>query len=136
MVMCPRSIEGYPGYTVDCYGGVHGPSGRMLRPQTNSRGYSQVSLCGNYRPRAKSHAVHTLVARHFLDVSGAEVNHKDCAKSSNAWHNLEWVSSSANKLHATAHGLYPVQGNHYKYVDGSSDRGRIARRQATLNQYS
>ena len=135
MVMCPRSIEGYPNYMVDCYGGVSGPKG-MLKPNPNSRGYCNVSLVSwSGGRKVKSHHVHRLVAAVFCAGASEEVNHIDRNKQHNAWHNLEWTTSSANKHHATAFGLYPTGANHYRYKDGSSDRGRVARRQATLYHY-
>lgn len=135
MVMSLHTIEGYPNYTVDCYGGVSGPRGHLLVPCPTSKGYMSVSLCGDYTPRTKAHSVHRLVAEAFLSGRAGEVNHKDANKRHNEWHNLEWISSTGNKLHATAFGLYPTGPNHYRYKDGTSDRGRVARRKATLETY-
>lgn len=134
MVMCPRLIEGYSLYTVDCYGGVAGPKG-MLKGSLNSRGYLNVSLVRHDPRRVLSHSVHRLVASAFCGHADKEVNHIDTDKANNLWHNLEWLTSSANKLHATALGLYPTGPAHYKFKDGSSDRGRIARRAATKANY-
>ena len=132
-----RSIPNYPNYSVSNSGVVYGPKG-PLKPNKNSRGYYNVSLVSHANGRkAVSHSVHRLVAAAFVHrpTECTEVNHKDYDKANNAAINLEWVTSSANKLHATAFGLYPVGAAHYKYVDGSSDRGRIVRRSVIKQQY-
>ena len=134
MVMCPRLIEGYPLYSVDCYGGISGPKG-MLKGNLNSRGYVNVSLVRHNPRRVMSHSVHRLVATAFCLPLNKEVNHIDTNKVHNSWYNLEWLTSSENKLHATALGLYPTGPAHYKFKDGSSDRGRVARRAATKANY-
>lgn len=52
-------------------------------------------------------SVHRLVAEAFLEnlESKPEVNHKDGNKLNNCLDNLEWVTSSENKLHAYKSGL-------------------------------
>lgn len=46
--------------------------------------------------------VHRLVAKHFIKnpMNKKEVNHKDCNKQNNNISNLEWVTSSENRIHA------------------------------------
>ena len=133
------SIPNYPNYSVTADGVIHGPKG-PLKPNVNSRGYCNVSLvswAGGLR-KVKSHSVHRLVAEAFLGTptSYMEVNHKDGDKTNNPVDNLEWVTSTANKLHATALGLYPTGTQHHNYTDGRSDRGRVARRATIRQQYS
>ena len=116
---------------------MYGPKG-PLKPNLNSRGYFNVSLVNRDTAgtrQVKAFAVHSIIAGLFVHrpIEATEVNHKDGDKKNSAASNLEWVTSSANKLHATAHGLYPVGSKHHNYVDGSSDRGRVARR-ATIKQ--
>jgi hypothetical protein len=131
--MLPRPVDGAPGYLVDPYGGVSGPAGRVLRAAVKYRGYLQVTLC---TPTGRVSAlVHRLVAAAFRPGVDDEVNHRDLDKTNNVWHNLEWVSSSFNKLHATALGAYPTGPDHYRYAGGHSDRGRVARRSAIKAEY-
>jgi hypothetical protein len=51
---------------------------------------------------SKSHLVHRLVAQAFIanPLELPEVNHKDGIRSNNVVGNLEWVSSTGNKLHS------------------------------------
>lgn len=55
--------------------------------------------------RNKTHLVHRLVAEAFLGPSPLEVNHKDGVKNSNHLHNLEYVTTRENIIHAYATGL-------------------------------
>ena len=58
--------------------------------------------------------IHRLVAQHFIPkVEGkTEVNHIDGDKSNNRVENLEWVTSSENKIHAIEKGLTGVGVRH------------------------
>lgn len=75
--------------------------------QLTNSGYLLVHL--HLNNKRKAHTVHTLVARAFIPNPQAlpEVNHRDGCKSNCRAANLEWVTSSANKLHAVEHGLNP-----------------------------
>lgn len=71
--------------------------------------------------------VHRIVAETFLPRTRAcfvEVNHKDCDKRNNSTKNLEWVTSSENKLHAIANGRYAV-GEHSHFAKLSDRDARI-----------
>jgi hypothetical protein len=74
--------------------------GRILKPQDNGHSYLNVGL---HAPDKKDkHAyVHILVANAFIPNPNnlREVNHKDFNKQNNNVENLEWVTSTENKLH-------------------------------------
>lgn len=132
-----RPVLMFPGYHVSPDGTVYGPKG-ALKANRNSRGYYQVSLVRYRRGQrqVRSHAVHRLVAKAWLQGYGREVNHKDGNKANNCAGNLEWVSSSRNKLHATALGLYPTGKEHYRWAGGGTDHlRRESARKAILNHY-
>jgi len=66
-------------------------------PQPHSGGYLQLVI------RGKNRFIHRLVAEAFVPNPDGlpEVNHKDGDKTNNAAANLEWVSRSANLVHAS-----------------------------------
>lgn len=119
-----KDIPGYEGrYQVSDFGGVMAAAfkqryllrngveaWRMTKPRLISRqitnsGYFIVHL--HLDNKRKAHTVHTLVARAFIpNPEGLpEVNHRDGRKSNCRTINLEWSTSSGNKLHAVEHGL-------------------------------
>lgn len=133
-----KVIPNYPNYRVDTDGNVYGPKGK-LKHNVNGRGYCNVSLvawAGNTRT-VKTYSVHALVASAFCTrpAGTTEINHKDTNKRNNSALNLEWVTSSDNKLHATAHGLYPVKEQHYRYTTGEQGAWRESRREDIHNKY-
>ena len=77
-------------------------SGRILKPWLNcATGYPQVRIGGR-----KKHSVHRLVACAFLgEFPDLFVNHKDGSRTNNNVENLEWVTRTANHIHAVYHGL-------------------------------
>ncbi len=117
-----RPVVGYEGiYEVSSLGQVRrvGPAarhgaghgggvriGRIRQPQT-VRGYLVVLLWkeGRYQP----FLVHRLAAAAFLGPlpDGYEINHRDGDKTNNRPENLEYVTRSANMLHAYRTGLRP-----------------------------
>lgn len=108
-----RPVVGYEGwYEVSDQGRVRriaqGPStrpGRILRQADNGRGYLALSLSRNHRTRRC--LVHRLVLAAFVGPApaGHECNHKDGDKTNNHLSNLEWLTSSGNRIHALATGL-------------------------------
>ena len=75
--------------------------GRMLKPGYTSRGYLQVNLYKNGKP--KSRTVHRLVAETFLPNPNGlpQVNHRDEVKDNNNVENLEWCTSKYNNSYGT-----------------------------------
>jgi len=108
-----KKIEGFKNYSISKNGNVRNDiTGRILKDCNHSHGYSVVHL-GKNNPQY----VHRLVAKAFIcnDLNKPEVNHKDGNKKNNNVSNLEWVTSSENKIHAEKLNL----SNH-------SDKQRIA----------
>ncbi len=71
-------------------------------------------------PYNKSHrSIHSLVALAYLPPKphpSYEVNHKDGNKLNNHIKNLEWVTSSGNKIHAHDLGLSKHYGENHEYA--------------------
>lgn len=76
---------------------------KILKPRLTTWGYHQVRLFK--LKSAKSFTIHRLVATIFLGSSNLAVNHINCCKTDNRLENLEYVSTSANMLHASVNGL-------------------------------
>ena len=74
--------------------------GRLKSAFDNGRGYQALLL--NKDGSYKQTYVHRLVAEAFIPNPRGkkEVNHKDGNKKNNCAENLEWVTSSENKIHA------------------------------------
>jgi hypothetical protein len=73
---------------------------KELRINPNTKGYASVSLCVNYKQVYRR--VHRLVAEAFIENPHGypEVNHKNANRMDARVENLEWCTSSQNKLHA------------------------------------
>ena len=98
-------IQGYEDiYWVDNLGNVYNARKRLKTFFTKS-GYECLKLS---KDGVRTHpTVHRLVAETFIPnpLNKSEVNHKDGDKSNNKVSNLEWVTSSENKIHARNTGL-------------------------------
>ena len=114
-----KSIIGYEGhYEVSNTGRVRslssakGKWGIELKPQCHK--YLRVCLKKDGINSWRS--IHRLVAIHFIPnpFNLPEVNHKDGNKLNNNDSNLEWITSSGNKIHATLNVLYAHGENHGK----------------------
>lgn len=83
----------------------------MLSP--HGAPYPRVSLCRKGSKRTVN--VHSIVARAFLGErpEGMEVNHRDGDRCNCAASNLEYVTSSENKLHTFHLGRKPVGSAHH-----------------------
>lgn len=101
-----KEITGFEGYCVTESGEVMNlKTKRTLKFDVNNCGYRRVTLSKD--GKTKRFFVHRLVALHYLpNPAGSEVvNHKDGDKLNNNVDNLEWCSSSRNRLHAFEVGL-------------------------------
>jgi hypothetical protein len=94
-------IQGYTNYLVYDNGDIYSiKRKKFLKHVVNASGYCYVSLCNSNGKQ--NHYVHVIVAKHFLPQEGGKnvVNHKDLNKTNNYASNLEWVTSSENRIHA------------------------------------
>lgn len=110
-----RAVVGYEGvYEVSNQGHVRRIGrakgtqvGKHLKPAWSlKRQYTTVILCR--ASKKKMATVHSLVAEAFIGPrpEGWEINHKDGHKLNNDLSNLEYVSKSANALHAVDLGFH------------------------------
>ena len=77
---------------------------RLLSPNKQQKGYETVTLKGNIN---KMCSIHRLVAKAFIPnpQNKKEVNHINGIKNDNRLENLEWATSSENRVHAYKTGL-------------------------------
>jgi hypothetical protein len=101
-------IKDFPNYYITDTGEVYSrkiynnPNGRIRKLKPNIiHGYEVICLRKNKKNFYK--LVHRLVAQAFIPnpKNKREVNHKDGVKTNNNVENLEWTTSSENKLHAS-----------------------------------
>ena len=73
---------------------------RFIKPRKNSDGYLNVTFCVN--GIMTYHKAHRLVAEAFIPNPNELpiINHKDGDKTNNNDWNLEWCTSSENRIHA------------------------------------
>lgn len=78
--------------------------GRFLKQSTKRNGYKTVDLCKD--GKVKTVLVHRIVATAFCPNPHGHrfVNHIDSNRANNESLNLEWVSSSENRMHGIEHG--------------------------------
>lgn len=101
-----RVITSYPNYAVCEDGRIKNiKTGRILRPQTLSKGYQGVRLY--HKGNGKTLKVHRLVALAFIPNPDKlpQVNHIWPDKTNNHKDNLEWCTNEDNMKHAISHGL-------------------------------
>jgi hypothetical protein len=102
-----KDIEGYEGlYQVSNLGNVKSyhkyKEGKILSPGLKTEGYKYVHLHSG-----KNFYIHRLVAQAFLPnpLNKPQVNHINGIKADNRLDNIEWATSSENRIHAYKTGL-------------------------------
>lgn len=98
----------FNGYQVSNFGrfkSFHKGKVKILKPALTKRGYLRAQLF--IEEKAKSFAVHRLVARLFIPnpEGKSEINHRDGNKFNNHVSNLEWCTRFENMRHAVGTGL-------------------------------
>jgi len=93
-----KSIERYVRHN---YGGKKKVYEKILKPALASGSYPSVSIGGKTTP------IHRIMMVAFVPnkENKREVNHIDGCKTNNNLDNLEWVTTSENRLHAFRLGL-------------------------------
>lgn len=83
--------------------------GKILTLTKVKNGYLRVIMSNN--GKHKLNLVHRLVAQAFIPNPNnyKEVNHINCDKTNNCVENLEWCSSSYNKIHGFQNKLYKCE---------------------------
>lgn len=84
----------------------------VLRPSNHRQWYKIIVLTKD--GKRKSYMVHRLVLMAFKWTSELECNHIDWIKENNNLDNLEYCTSSENKLHAYNNWLMYKKWNNYK----------------------
>lgn len=81
---------------------------RLLKPDTNTRGYKRVTLCRFGKPTR--HSVHRLVAQAFLPnpQNLPWINHLDSDPTNNSVGNLEWCDPKGNAMHSASKGRQTI----------------------------
>lgn len=108
--------------------------GHILMPGFRN-GYPYVNL--HRSGHAKKVYIHTLVAEAFIRKrkNGEEINHIDGNKSNGRATNLEYVSSSENKLHANRTGLAPTKELRHNAKLSTDNAKEIRGLAGKLSQY-
>lgn len=95
-------IKNHPNHEVSNFGNIRNKkTGRILKQQTNSKGYKHLTIDG------KGERVNRIVADSFFDGdhNGLDVDHLDGNKSNNFIGNLDFCTRSENIRRAFAKGL-------------------------------
>lgn len=89
--------------------------GRVLKMSLWRNGYFYFSLWKNNKET--SFSVHRIVSIHFIPnlENKPEVNHKDGNRKNNRIENLEWVTSSENRIHSfrVLKTKHPMKDKHF-----------------------
>lgn len=117
-----RIVQEYDHYEVNELGQIrHRDRRKILSPRSNPGGYQYV----NFKINGKGHnfAVHRIVANAFVPNPNQypEVNHINGDKTDNRAINLEWVTSSENKIHSHQSGTRQSNGKQVEQLTLSGE---------------
>lgn len=101
-----KVIPSYPNYEASNTGKIRNKStGKVLKPNTNSKGYHHVVLYNGSKKDKHVVGVHRAVAMAFLPTNNYSltVNHKDENPDNNNIDNLEWIENSDNIRYSQGH---------------------------------
>lgn len=101
-----KKIDGFEKYSITRDGRVWSwKSNKFLSHGLAGKGYPNVVLWKDGKGYGRH--IHRLMAETYIPNpdNKREVNHKDGNKENNFLYNLEWVTSSENRLHAYEIGL-------------------------------
>lgn len=110
---------------------------RLLKPGTITAGYLQVTLTHNKKSQA--FRVHRLVALAFISnpKNKPQINHDNGDKSCNEVWNLEWSTSSENRIHALKTGLAKtIKGEDCSWSKLTKDQVKEIRKLYKTGKYS
>lgn len=120
-----KPIKGFKHYSISNLGRVKNPFGKIMKPQTNYKGYLVLKLHPYGGGKASQMSVHRAVAMSFIDNPNnfPQVNHKDYNKKNNCVTNLEWCNSEYNQRysHALTTYQYDLKGNFIQKWDAIVD---------------
>lgn len=119
-------------YEISSLGRIRRIKGRILK-QCLRAGYFAVDL--SFKGKRKTKSIHRLIAEHFIDnlENKPEVNHINGVKTDNRIKNLEWVTTSENRIHAYKNGLETTDGIKKAWVNGVYDKQLESKRKSVKN---
>ena len=101
-----KPVPGHGGYLVSDRGRVRGPSGAVLKPDTNGHGYLYIAISG------RKQRVHRLLLTTFVrpPKPGEVTRHLNGNPADNRLENLAWGTQAENMQDSVRHGTHKNVG--------------------------